>query len=121
VVVAILASATGAAAARPGTRAADQDGVQPRGRGDHVIATTEWTFGICESIARSISRRREHLVAYYENLQQEIDGTADPPTASEQQRYTTTFNERLDKCEALGRSLERIGRDITRDFPGARR
>jgi len=88
---------------------------------DHVIATTEWTFGICESIARSISRRREHLVAYYENLQQEIDGTADPPTASEQQHYTTTFNERLDKCEALGRSLERIGRYITRDFPGARR
>jgi uncharacterized protein YukE len=79
---------------------------------DHVVATTEWTFGICDNIARSISRRRERLVAYYENLQQEIEGTADPQATSAQQRYLATFNEYLDQCEALGRTLERIGREI---------
>jgi tRNA U34 5-carboxymethylaminomethyl modifying GTPase MnmE/TrmE/uncharacterized protein YukE len=79
---------------------------------DHVVATTEWTFGICDNIARSISRRRERLVAYYENLQQEIEGTADPQTTSAQQQYVATFSEYLDKCEALARTLERIGREI---------
>jgi hypothetical protein len=90
-----------------------------RSLADHVVATTEWTFGICDSIARSISRRREDLVSYFENLQQEIDGAADPQTMAEQQRYIAAFEERLDRCEELSHTLERIGRDIARDLPSA--
>jgi hypothetical protein len=85
-----------------------------RSLADHVAASTEWTFGICDSIARSISRRRERLVAYYENLQQEIHGTADAQTMTAQQRYIATFNDYLDKCEAAGRALERIEGEIDR-------
>jgi uncharacterized protein YukE len=86
---------------------------------EHVSATTEWTFGICDSIARSLSRRREDLVAHYENLRQEIEGRAGWRTEAEQRRYIATFKQRLDRCEALSRILERIGRDMARDLPSA--
>jgi signal recognition particle receptor subunit beta len=79
---------------------------------DYAVATTEWTFGICDSIAQSISRRRKQLVAYYENLEREIEGTADSQTESAHQRYIVTFNEHLDKCKALRCTLDEIARQI---------
>jgi signal recognition particle receptor subunit beta/uncharacterized protein YukE len=84
---------------------------------DYAVATTEWTFGICDSIAQSISRRRQQLVAYYENLQNEIQGTADSQNTSAHQQYVATFNEHLDKCETLRRTLDEIAYQIGTDGP----
>jgi hypothetical protein len=86
---------------------------------EHVIATTEWTYGICDSIARSIARRREDLVSYYENLEQELDTRANPQAQVEQQRYIATLRERLGRCETLSGMLERIGRDVAHDLTSA--
>ncbi len=86
---------------------------------DHVTVTAEWTFGICESIARSIARRREELVSHYEGLKHTIDGAVDPETVLEQRQYIATLNTRLESCEALSRKLASIGRDIVRDLPAA--
>jgi hypothetical protein len=79
---------------------------------DYAVATTEWTFGICDSITQSISRRREQLVAYYEDLQKEIEGTAGSQNQPAHRRYITTFNEHLDKCESLRHTLDGIARLI---------
>jgi tRNA U34 5-carboxymethylaminomethyl modifying GTPase MnmE/TrmE len=83
---------------------------------EHVTATAEWSFGVCDSIARSISRRREQLLLHYESLEQKVDGAADPETVSEQRAYMATLTERLEECEALRNKLERIGSNMTRDF-----
>ena len=87
---------------------------------DHVVATTEWSFGTCERIARSNAQHREQLVSHYKSLEQKIDGDADTQTVSEQQHYIAELNDRLERCEAVSRRLESIGRDIGRDLPGAR-
>jgi hypothetical protein len=87
---------------------------------DHVVATTEWSFGTCERIARSNAQHREQLVSHYKSLEQKIDGVADTQTVSEQQHYIAELNDRLERCEAVSRRLESIGRDIGRDLPGAR-
>jgi uncharacterized protein YukE len=84
---------------------------------DYAVATTERTFGICDSIAQSISRRRKQLVAYYENLQREIEGVADSRNPSAHQRYIATFDEHLDKCETLRRTLDGIARQIDTACP----
>jgi hypothetical protein len=39
---------------------------------------------------------------------------------SAQQHYIAALNDRLERCEAVSRRLESIGRDIGRDLPGAR-
>jgi hypothetical protein len=59
-------------------------------------------------------------VSHYESLEQKIDGVADSQTVSAQQHYIAALNDRLERCEAVSRRLESIGRDIGRDLPGAR-
>ena len=87
---------------------------------EHVVATTEWSFGTCSRIARSNAQRHEQLLSHYKSLEQKIDGVADSQAVSEQQHYIRALNERLDRCEAVNRRLESIGRDMVRDLLGAR-
>jgi len=87
---------------------------------EHVVATTEWSFGTCARIARSNAQRHEKLVSRYRGRENKIDGVADAQTVSEQQHYIRALNERLDRCEAVSRRLESIGRDMVRDLLGAR-
>jgi Dynamin family len=87
---------------------------------DHVVRTTEWSFGICESIARSIAQRREQLVQYYEKLQNEIDGSsANQRTVDEQREYMAEVARRLETCKTLRQRLERIEGEIAQDLPSA--
>jgi hypothetical protein len=86
---------------------------------DHVVRTTEWSFGICESIARSIGERRERLVQHYEKLEHEIDGGASQRNVTEQREYMDAVARRLDICKTLRQRLERIEGEIARDLPSA--
>jgi hypothetical protein len=84
---------------------------------DHVVRTTEWSFGMCDSIARSIAQRREDLVEYYEKLQHEVDDGAAERNADEQRVYLTAVSGRLETCTSLRKRLERIESEIARDLP----
>jgi len=86
---------------------------------DHVVRTTEWSFGICESIARSIGERRERLVQHYEKLEYEIDGGASQRNVAEQREYIAAVAGRLDACTTMRERLERIEGEIARDLPSA--
>jgi hypothetical protein len=86
---------------------------------DHVVVTTDWSFGICNSIARSIAQRREQLLSHYERLQHEVAGATDPERLRKQQDLIAGLKERLDRCESLIQRLASIGRDIARDLPSA--
>jgi hypothetical protein len=84
---------------------------------EHVNVTTEWSFGVCERIAHSISRRREQLVSHYEGIEHKFGGAAGRQVAGDRQRYVALLNERLGKCAAVSHRLDRIGRAIAREFP----
>jgi GTP-binding protein EngB required for normal cell division len=86
---------------------------------DHVVRTTEWSFGMCDSIARSIAQRREHLVEYYEKLQHEVDDGATERNVDEERVYMTAVSGRLETCTSLRKQLERIESEIARDLPAA--
>jgi len=86
---------------------------------DQVNVTSEWTFGIGESIARSIARRREELVRHYECLRHTIDGAADAETLLQQRQYIATLNKRVESCESLSETLTSIQNNIARDLPSA--
>ncbi|MGA2126898.1 MAG: hypothetical protein ABSG76_12180, partial [Xanthobacteraceae bacterium] len=86
---------------------------------DHVVRTTEWSFGICETIARSVGERRERLVQHYEKLEHEIDGVTSQRNADEQRGYMAALGRRLDVCTAVRQRLERLEGEIARDLPSA--
>ena len=76
--------------------------------GDYVAATTEWSFGICDSIAQSVSRRRKNCLAHYENVEQQIDAISDPQMAEERNEHIAAFEERIEEFATLRRKLELI-------------
>lgn len=83
--------------------------------GDYVMATTEWSFGICESIAQSISRRRKDLLQHYENVERQIDGIADPQMLTERSERVAALKVRIEEFEAVRRKLELVEGGLVRD------
>jgi hypothetical protein len=78
----------------------------------HVETTVEWSFGVCENIAGSISQRRRQLMQHYESIHRQAGGVVDRQAAAEQREYGAMLRRRLDECESLRLQLEAIDRDM---------
>ena len=88
---------------------------------EHVEIATKWSFGICNTIAQSIVERRRQLMAHFESLKGNIQGTVDPGMTSQQQRYIGALVERLERTVELRKRLVVLGGEISRGLAGPER
>jgi GTP-binding protein EngB required for normal cell division len=83
--------------------------------GEYVAATAEWSFGICESIAQSISRRRKNLLGHYERVEQNVGDVEDPQVTVERDQQIAAIKARLEEFQVLRRKLELVGDGLPRE------